>query len=246
MGKINIGYMTEVAYKELATNIEDYSQKFRDNPEDSSWINILADGRVFQEKRFQIDDFQLLEPESPKDTKTLITNSILIYEKLKHLPKYVLSNKYFWLWFMFTRCYSVSLKLMEKQDVSSFKNQWIHPGRRGLFFGVISRCYYRVALTVVDNHAVDRYYLSRFAIERPTRFRELSWRTISSQPHVVRGFLRGIYEVVLEDPLKENTSCYPLLAKDMSRLGSVKLIDVMTEDDIYEYISLKYRKYLGS
>ena len=226
MGKINIGYMTEAAYKELKENIETYKDCFIENPNDSSWVDSLAEGKAFQAKAYQIDDFVLEMPASATDIATITRNSILLYEKLKHLPRYILSNKYFWLWFMFKRCYSVALVMMEKKEVSSFNNQWLLGGRRGLFFGIISRCYYRVALTV----------------ESPSRFRELTWRTFSSEKHIVMGFMRAVYDTVKSG--KERSSCYDDLAKDVSRLGSVKILDVMTEDDIYHYVFDKYQEYL--
>ena len=115
MGKINIGYMTEAAYKELKENIEAYKDCFIKNSNDSSWVDSLAEGKAFQAKAYQIDDFVLEMPASATDIATITRNSILLYEKLKHLPRYILSNKYFWLWFMFKRCYSVALVMMEKK-----------------------------------------------------------------------------------------------------------------------------------
>lgn len=243
MGKINISYMTEAAYTELRQNISEYKQRFIENSKESSWVDSLADGKVFQNKTYQIDDFTLKVPSSPTDIKTITENAILLYEKLKHLPGYVLSNKYFWLWFMFKRCYTVSLAMMEKKEESSFNNQWLLGGRRGLFFGLISRSYYRVALTVDEDNDLDRYYLTRFTFESPSRFRELTWRTFSSEKHIVMGFMKAVYNIVKTG--KERSSCYDDLAKDVSRLGSVKILDMMSEDDIYQYVFAKYKGYLS-
>ena len=81
MGKINIAYMTEAAYKELKQNIGTYRENFIVNASDSSWVHQLADGKVFQSKSYQIDEFSLKMPSSPSDSKTITENSILIYEK---------------------------------------------------------------------------------------------------------------------------------------------------------------------
>lgn len=243
MGKINIAYMTEAAYKELKQNIGTYRENFIVNASDSSWVHQLADGKVFQSKSYQIDEFSLKMPSSPSDSKTITENSILIYEKLKHLPAYVLSNKYFWLWFMFERCYSVALAMMGEKEVSTFNNQWLLGGRRGLFFGIISRCYYRVALTVDENNDSDRYYLTRFTFESPSRFRELTWRTFSSEKRIVMGFMKAVYDVVTATGREK--SCYDELVKDLSRLGSVKILDMMSEEHIYDFVSARYNKYLS-
>ena len=54
---------------------------------------------------------------------------------------------------MFDKGYEVSLKYMPvKKESSIFKDHWLisQGKRRGLFFGVLSRCYFRVALSVDD------------------------------------------------------------------------------------------------
>jgi hypothetical protein len=247
MGKINIGYMTEAAYNELKHNIGDYREYFLNNPKDSSWVDSLAEGKVFQKKSYQIDDFELEVPSSPNDIDVITRNSILMYEKLSHLPSYILSNKYFWLWFMFKRCYEVALAMMSKKEVSTFENQWLKTGHRGLFFGIISRAYYLVAMTVDENYEkrneIDRYYLTRFSFEKHSRFRELTWRTFSSNRNIVMGFMKAVYDVVQSG--KENTKLYSVLVNDISRLGSIKILDRMMEDDFYSYVYDKYQERLS-
>lgn len=57
------------------------------------------------------------------------------------------------------------------------------------------------------------------------------------------GFMKAVYDIVQSG--KERSSCYDDLAKDVSRLGSVKILDVMSEDDIYQYVFDKYQGYLS-
>jgi len=134
-------------------------------------------------------------------------------------------------------------EMMGEKEVSTFNNQWLLGGRRGLFFGIISRCYYRVALTVDENNDSDRYYLTRFTFESPSRFRELTWRTFSSEKRIVMGFMKAVYDVVTATGREK--SCYDELVKDLSRLGSVKILDMMSENDIYDFVSARYNKYLS-
>ena len=113
--------------------------------------------------------------------------------------------------------------------------------RRGLFFGVLSRCYFRVALSV-DETLSDPYELSKFVIENPLRFRELTWRSFSSERMIVLGALKAEKRVLTEYPLaEENTKHFAEIAKLLSKLGSVMLLDCMTEKDIEEYVYKKYR-----
>ena len=57
------------------------------------------------------------------------------------------------------------------------------------------------------------------------------------------GFMKAVYNIVKTG--KERSSCYDDLAKDVSRLGSVKILDMMSEDDIYQYVFAKYKGYLS-
>ncbi|HHX60582.1 MAG TPA: hypothetical protein GX707_07685, partial [Epulopiscium sp.] len=113
--------------------------------------------------------------------------------------------------------------------------------RRGLFFGVLSRAYYRVMLTV-DSSKNDPYELTRFVIEKPERFRNLSWRTFSSQKHIVMGTLKAEKRIFEEFGEIEKSKYFTEIAKDVSKYGSVNLIDIMDENDIYEYVYKQYRE----
>ena len=75
--------------------------------------------------------------------------------------------------------------MMKINGVSTIRDHWLHAGgtRRGLFFGVLSRCYFRVVLTV-DNSLQDKYELTKWIIDNPLRFREFTWRNFSSEKHL--------------------------------------------------------------
>ncbi|MBO5097431.1 MAG: hypothetical protein J6B96_03875, partial [Agathobacter sp.] len=121
-------------------------------------------------------------------------------------------------------------------------DHWMHKQgtRRGLMFGVLSRCYFRVALTV-DETNEDKYELTKWVIANPERFRNLTWRSFSSEEHLVRGILKGEKRAVDEAPNKERNDVYPQIAKMVSEEGSIKLLDAISESEIEEkvYASMK-------
>lgn len=107
---------------------------------------------------------------------------------------------------------------------------------------MLSRCYFRVALSV-DTTLADPYELTRFVISNPLRFRELTWRSFSSEKMIVLGTLKAEKRIMEEYPdYEENTTRFGDIAKLLSKLGSVMLLDVMTEKDIEEYVYKKYKK----
>lgn len=241
--KTNVKFMSDETLETLRVNLNGLIQNFIDNPKDSSWITSLTDERTFITKKFIIDDFKLKIPKNSKDKVKEIENSIILYEHLKDLPRYVLTDERFWNWINFEKGYEVALLMMPVTIGSSvIKNHWLFTQgkRRGLFFGVLSRAFLRVMLTV-DNSKEDPYELTKFVIEKPERFRNLSWRTFSSQKHIVTGTLKAEKQLYKEYGNIEKTKYFTEIAKDVSKYGSVNLIDIMNENDIYEYVYNKYR-----
>lgn len=241
MGKINISFMAEDTFYSLKKDIGQYLPYFMKNKTDSQWINDITSNPTYITKRYEIEDFTLKIPEGNNDRLTEAENSKIIYEALKDLPPYVLANKYFWAWIMFEKCYRVALIMMKDKKETTFNNQWLGAStdRRGLFFGLISRMYFRVALTI-DETLLDRYELTDYVLENPSRFRELSWRNIVSCRHIVRGFIKGIKKVNDVYNNVEKGVIYARLAKELSTLGSIKVLDFISESEIIEFTEKTY------
>lgn len=247
MSKIHIKYITDEALETLKANTDTVTQKLIDHPDDSDWLKGFVSGDLYVTKKYEVEKFVLHIPKDDKDRETDINNSILLYEKLHHLPLYVLTDERFWCWMNFEMGYKVALKYMpikkDKKGSSVFKDHWLFTQgkRRGLFFGVLSRCYFRVALSV-DPSLEGPYELTRFVIENPLRFRELTWRSFSGEKKIVLGTLKAEKRVLSEYPhVEENTKHFAEIAKHLSKLGSVMLLDCMTEADIEEYVYKKYK-----
>ena len=245
MSKIHIKYMSDAALATLKANKDEVTNKLIANPTSSEWLSNFVGTDLYVTKKYEIEDFVLKIPSDEKDRETDIYNSILLYERLNKLPLYVLTDERFWCWMMFEKGYEVALKYMPvKKGSSVFKDHWLltQGKRRGLFFGVLSRCYFRVALSV-DTTLADPYELTRFVISNPLRFRELTWRSFSSEKMIVLGTLKAEKRIMEEYPdYEENTTRFGDIAKLLSKLGSVMLLDVMTEKDIEEYVYKKYKQ----
>lgn len=245
MSKIHIKYMSDTALATLKANIDEVTNKLIANPASSEWLSDFVGTELYVTKKYEIEDFVLKIPSDEKDRETDIYNSILLYERLNKLPLYVLTDERFWCWLMFDKGYEVALKYMPvKKGSSVFKDHWLltQGKRRGLFFGVLSRCYFRVALSV-DATLPDSYELTRFVISNPLRFRELTWRSFSSEKTIVLGTLKAEKRIMEEYPnYEENATRFGDIAKLLSKLGSVMLLDVMEEKDIEEYVYKKYKQ----
>lgn len=242
MSKINIKYMRDEALDTLRVNKDWVTKNLQNSPYEYDWIYEKISENPFIEKKYIIDDFELAIPIDNNDKKTDINNSIILFEHFNKLPQYVLTDERFWNWVNFEKGYSVALKYMPVKEGSSvFKDHWLFSNgqRRSLFFGVLSRCYFRVAYTY-DGKEKDSYALTRFAIENPERFRNLTWRTYSNEKKIVRATLRAERDVLQKFESNERNDLYSELAKYISILGSVMLLDAMTEDDIYEKVYVEF------
>ena len=75
------------------------------------------------------------------------------------------------------------------------------------------------------------------------RFRELTWRTYSSEEHIVRGALRGEKKAIEENGKEVNV--YSNLAKAISLIGSVRLLDSISEEDMEQMVYEKMLELLS-
>lgn len=239
MSKIHIKLLSENALAHMKKNIDVITKMIKEN-DSNEWIYSEFPDKMFIEKKYEIDDFSLADNPESNDKGLDLANSITIYESLKSLPRYVLTDERFWLWLHLEKFYKEVKSMMTVNGKSTILDHWMHKQgtRRGLMFGVLSRCYFRVALTV-DESLPNKYELTNWVIENPERFRNLTWRSFSSEEHLVRGIIKGEKKVIDVNPDLEKNSIYPEIAKYVSIIGSVRLLDIISEEDIAAMICEK-------
>ncbi len=245
MANINIKLLSEDAYLFMKSHLDEVTTKIIEN-EDNAWIHEIFPSPVFVDKRIFVQDFNLTDNPDSKDKDIDFENSIKIYESLKSVPNFILCDDRFWLWLHLDKFYTIVRKMMKISSVSTIRDHWLHTGgtRRGLFFGVLSRCYFRVALTV-DNSLQDKYELTKWIVDNPLRFREFTWRNFSSEKHLIRGCIKGEKKSIEEvEGAKESGELFAKIAKHVSNIGSVRLLDVISEQDIEQMIYNKTKELL--
>lgn len=234
--KVNVKVLSDTALAHFIKNAESITKKIQDF-DDNQWIWAEFEQPMFVEKRFVFDDFSLEDNPESADKNIDINNHIRLYESLNSLPRYILCDERFWLWLELEKFYYVTKRMMKINSVSTIRDHWMFGQgvRRGLFFGVLSRCYFRVDLTI-DESLDDKYELSKWIIESPERFRNLTWRSFSSEKHLVRGIIKGEKRAV-DYCKKENSDVYAEIAQFIStELGSVGFLDAYSEEDIENVI----------
>lgn len=247
MSRINICYASDELVAALHNNAKLATERLMQEQFDNSWLKELTSDKLFITKKFSIEDFKLKIPNSPDDKLTIYNNAVTLYEHLNELPGYVLADERFWIWLIMEKFYSVALATMQLKNVSTFRLHWIftESNQRSLFYGVLSRLFFRVALSI-DETLDDRYEYTRFAFDYQYRLRELTWRTYSSEKHIVRGALKGVKDYLDTHDVKEDHDSYVRLAKDISLLGSAKLLDAMPEEFIRKQAYRSLERYYSS
>ena len=238
---INVKFLNDELLETLRSNTDKVSDYLINNPVDSSWLSEFYAGEPFVDKKYKISDFDLKLSKSGKYNEVDFENSIILYEALKDLPRHILTDERFWGWINLTKGYKASLQAMPISK-SVVKDHWLFNGsrRRGLFFGVMSRCYLRVELTIKDNwKSEEKYKYTKFIIEKPERFRNLTWRSFSNKKHIVIGIIRAEYDINKKYGKKLKNKMFSDLAKEISVYASTKLIDIIPEEEVYQH-SYKY------
>lgn len=250
MHKINIKFLTEEALDTLKGNAKSDLGKIHEllhnNPNNSLWLEGYLGVTPFITKQFIIEDFSLPIPKDDKDKETELKVATTLYEHLNVLPGYVLADERFWLWILFEKGYETALKLMPvKEDFSGavFKDHWLFSrgNRRSLTFGVLSREYFRTALTVDESNKDDKYQLTRLVIEKPDRLRNFTWRNYSDHKTIVMATLKAAMRVLDELELEDKAKYYEELAKRISQLGSVAMLETMSEADLESIIYQEFK-----
>ena len=242
MSDINVKLLSEDNYVYFKNNVERLTNVLKTN-DDNSWLEKEFAKPIFIEKKIRIPDFSLTENPESVDKDVDFNNGKALYEALCGLPRYILSDPRFWLWLQLEKFYKESREFIPITNGNMIKRSWLYQegGTRRclMMWGPLSRIFYRVALTA-NRSAVDCYDLTMWAFQNNERYRNLSVRAFSSQPRLVRGVLAGERRAVIENGC-EYTDFYPKIAKYIIFAGSVRLLDVFSEEDMAD---LAYKKML--
>lgn len=256
---INISFMTDEALETLRENSDKVSEYIKENKFDSSWISKIYSGKLYDVKKEKINDFELKISLNDKYKEVELENAIILYEVLKDLPRCVITDERFWAWINLSKCYKTTTQAMPIKSSSTFRNMWLFTQgkRRGIFFGANSRLYFWTELTV-DESIEDKYLYTRFVFDNHERIRQLTWRANSNNKHIVLNVVKAekkIYDKYANDPeyMDAFNKCehgvgthniYTAISKYLSLYGSVRLLDVISDQDLQNLIYNKLEEIL--
>lgn len=249
MEKINVAYITEDTYAALKKNSKSVAEKINNGISVDNWIKEYSNEPI-EVLKHKIPKIKLDISENNNYSEVDYNNSIKIYEALQGLPRHVVTNNRFWVWFILYVAYDASKQAVPLTGENTLMNMWLlDPVKRGghrsgLFFNVMARCFFRVEMTI-DESLEDKYELTKFVIEKPTRFREFTWRSsVSNNKKILLPILKAEKDFI-RDYGVEKPEFYTRLAKDIFLYGSVRILDTIEYEDMYNFVYSKLQSYLN-
>lgn len=232
---IEIKLMTEQAYKTLQKNSAEVTQMINDHPSDSSWLKSYLGFEPYETKKYYVEDFELDNDDDY--SKVALHNSIVLYEKLKNLPRYILCNIRFWAWVTFEKAYKQAISTISPVKLLTVESWWLpNNSRRDLMLQIIARQYFRAEVSV-DLTKEDKYYLTDYIVNHAeTTYQNIAFRNIGMLPCVTNAFLRACRQASIDTHIELTANQIREVMKETSKIGSVMLIDTMDSDEIYELL----------
>ena len=236
---MTIKMMTDQAIEKCRTDAEELARKVYGNPNDSEWLAAFVGGDPFVEKNFDIPEFELEVPVrgSSDEREVVVRNAIILHKALKGLPAYVLGDMRFWAWITFTKGYRFAIYRSEiKADY--IKNNWFATtdnNRRATMLQTLGMEYFIADLTFKSAGSED-YSLTPYLSNNRELYRNMVYRNLSDIPAVAEGLIKAWADFAAEGQTpstKSWTDAYRASMKFISSLGSVRLVDMMTADEIY-------------
>ena len=245
---INVQLMND----EIYINCQNYADKVanlnKNHPDSSDWMIAFGNGKPFDETNFQIEDFEIFMPSSKEDYDSIIKTAISMHKTLRVLPGHILGDVRFWAWLTFTKMYKFlnAIATPTKELIQTNIVPKYIAARRMNMLQIIGRYYFMCELSFSEESA-DSYYLTDFLVRRLELYRNLVYRNFSDIPAVPRSGVIAEKEYEDSHPGKVVTvDDTRLLMKEITNLGSVRLVDVIPEKELLRIVKEKLNRIMNA
>lgn len=240
--EINVKLMTEEAFSTLQKNTSEVFKQIQDHPSDATWLADYLGFEPYETKKYTIEDVDLKYAENYADVA--FDNAKMIYEHLNHLPRYILCDMRFWAWFTFEKAYKQAIA-SNKLSESLVKNTWLpSTSRRSLMQSIISRYYFLMMVATNNNEKDGEYELASYLYSNQELYRLFSYSNMAMVANLAKGLIRA-YKDYSDRNGAITTDQVRATFKYATRLSSVHLVDLMSEQEVYDYMYEKIEKILN-
>ena len=235
---INIMMMKDSALEKCRVDSEELTRKMFAYPDDASWLATFVGEDPFEAKKFAIPEFELKVPATKEEAADIrLENALILHDALKDVPAYILGDMHFWAWVTFTVGYKYA---QYRSDIKAeyLKNNWVTRGdnaRRSVMLQTIGMNYF-VADLANSGDEEHRRKLTEYLFNNQELYRNLVYRNISDISAVSEAVIEAFYDYEAKTKTSIPRETIRAMFKFISNLGSVRLIDSMSADDIYERV----------
>lgn len=240
---INVQLMNDEVYINCQNYAKDIAEKIKNHPDSPDWMIAFGNGKPFDDSDFQIEDFEIFIPSSKDDNKSVVKTAISMHKALKDLPGHIIGDVRFWAWLTFSKMYTflTSIFVPTEENVQSMVVPKAITTRRMTMLQIIGRYYFMCDL-VYSSDKEDPYYLAEYLIKHNEMYRNLVYRNISDIPAVAKSVVIAQKEYEENHPNINLTGDHSrLLMKEVTSLGSVRLIDAIPEDELLTMVKEKIK-----
>ena len=107
--------------------------------------------------------------------------------------------------------------------------------------GVISRFFFMVQISI-DNSSSDKYELTKYLFSNAETYRNFCYRNIGMLKNVTLAVIRAQMDICSQLNISLINKQSAAMVKEASKIGSVMLVDIMTQDEIYTILYPKFMK----
>lgn len=243
---INVQLMNDETY----VNCQNYSElifnKMSEHKDSSDWIIAFGNNQPFDSTDFFIEDFDVFIPKNKDDKEAIVKTAISMHKSLNELPAHIISDVRFWAWLSFTKMYRflLSLDVVTKDNIISL----VVPKavsvsvRRGIMQHIIGRYYFMCDICYSEEKD-DPYCLVYYLVEKGEIYRSLAHRNISDIPALSKAVIIAAKEFELgHKDIYISTELVRRWMKEITAIGSVRLIDAIPEEELISMIKEKLEK----
>lgn len=245
---IKVQLMKDEIYINCQNFSADISSKIKEHSDSSDWMIAFANGQPYEDTKFEIEDFEIFLPKSKDDRENIVKTAISMHKALRKLPGHIIGDVRFWAWMTFTKMYKffTILNTPTKEAVESMVVPKAITTRRATMLQSVGRFYFMCDVAF-DVSAKDPYYLASYIIDSMEVYRNLVYRNLSDIPSVSRSVIKAQkeYEEAHHGTLI-TTDHTRMLMKDITSIGSVRLIDAIPEDELYLMVQEKLDKIMSA
>ena len=233
---INVDILSDEKVMTLKSNIKEVQDNIFSS-KNNEWLkDFFKEENPFIKSKLFVEDFELDTSNLEDPSETDFENAKRLFENLKITESQACDER-LWMGLTFSKFYDYMLYRYGRTS-NMIKNKWLFQQNTTFKFQIfrqgLSMLWWYAYLTYDKKNANNPYELTEFAFKHKDFLISIYSRTYCSSKNITLGLLRALRDFEKDGGNITLKSIYNGVVKYVSFLGGAYIIDIMTEDEIYE------------